>query len=352
MLDVDIESIYVGIDKGKEQISDNKDKIEKNTKEIAIAENNIKGEEELFNERMRVLFMNGADTYLEILLDSEGVEDFISRVENVKKIVEYDNQIISELNVKKQDIEDRKKALNDSKTKILALQVENENKLEKLSIKKNEQSKLIVQAEAQQELHKKEISQTQALLGSTMKQIKDESNQKSKNDLAIATRKTQEITPSRGRVSNVVKNETQEQPKKEVQEQPKKEVVKESSKSPKVSSVSSNEVIAYAESFMGTPYEWGATGPNTFDCSGFVQYVYAHFGVSTGRSTYDQITHGTFVSKENLQSGDLVFFGSGSPHHVGIYVGNGSYIHAPHTGDVVKVSRLGRDDYMSARRVR
>jgi len=356
MLDVDIESIYIGIDKGKEQISDNKDKIEKNKKEIAIAENNIKGEEELFNERMRVLFMNGADTYLEILLDSEGVEDFISRVENVKKIVEYDNQIISELNVKKQHIEDRKKALNDSKTKILALQAENENKLEKLSIKKNEQSKLIVQAEAQQELHKKGILQTQVLLGSTMKQIKDESNQKSKNDMAIATRKTQEITPSRGMVSNVVKKETQEQPKKEIQEQPKKEVVKEvvkvASKSPKVSSVSSNEVIAYAESFMGTPYEWGATGPNTFDCSGFVQYVYAHFGVSTGRSTYDQITHGTFVSKENLQAGDLVFFGSGSPHHVGIYVGNGSYIHAPHTGDVVKVSKLGRDDYMSARRVR
>ena len=48
--------------------------------------------------------------------------------------------------------------------------------------------------------------------------------------------------------------------------------------------------------FLGTPYEWGATGPNTFDCSGFVQYVYAHFGVSTGRSTYDQITHGEFVS--------------------------------------------------------
>ena len=106
------------------------------------------------------------------------------------------------------------------------------------------------------------------------------------------------------------------------------------------------------KAFLGTPYEWGAEGPNTFDCSGFVQYVYAHFGVSTGRTTYDQIERGEYVSRENLQPGDLVFFGSGSPHHVGIYVGNDSYIHAPHTGDVVKISPLTRSDYLSARRVR
>ncbi|MBU3187986.1 C40 family peptidase [Clostridium bowmanii] len=345
-LDFDIESIYSGIDKAKQQINDTENKIEQNTKNIAIAQENIKGEEDLFNERMRVMFMNGADTYLEILLDSEGLEDFISRVENVKKIVEYDNQIISELNVKKQDIEDKKEALNDSKTKILALQAENENKLDKLSIKKKEQSKLIVEAKTQQELHKNEITETQALLGSTMSEIKNASNQTPKYEVAVATQNTREITPSRGSVSNIVNNETREEP---VKEEPAKE---EPSRPQNSSSVSSNGVIDYAESFLGTPYEWAATGPNTFDCSGFVQYVYAHFGVSTGRSTYDQITHGTYVSRKNLQAGDLVFFGSGSPHHVGIYVGNNSYIHAPSTGDVVKISQLTRSDYMSARRVR
>ena len=68
MLDFDIESIYTGIDKAKDEINDTENKIEKTTKDIVIAENNIKGEEDLFNERMRVMFMNGADTYLEILL--------------------------------------------------------------------------------------------------------------------------------------------------------------------------------------------------------------------------------------------------------------------------------------------
>ena len=340
-LDFDIETIYSGIDKAKQQINDTENKIEQNTKNIAIAQENIKGEEDLFNERMRVMFMNGADTYLEILLDSQGLEDFVSRVENVKKIVEYDNKIISELNVKKQGIQDQKEALNVSKTKILALQAENQNKLDKLSAKKIEQSKLIVDARTQQELHKNEITETQILLGSTMSKIKNASNQTSNYDVAVATQDTREITPSRGGAGNVVNNETIEEPAKE-----------EPSKPEKPSSVSSNEVIDYAEGFLGTPYEWAATGPNTFDCSGFVQYVYAHFGVSTGRSTYDQITHGAYVSRGDLQAGDLVFFGSGSPHHVGIYVGNNSYIHAPSTGDVVKISKLTRSDYMSARRVR
>ncbi|MGH4140240.1 NlpC/P60 family protein [Clostridium sp.] len=345
LLDFDIESIYSGIDKAKEQINDAENKIEQNTKNLAIAQENIKGEEDLFNERMRVMFMNGADTYLEILLDSQGLEDFISRVENVKRIVEYDNQIISELNVKKQDIEHRKENLDDNKKKILALQAENEDKLDKLSVKKKEQSKLIVEAKTEQELHRNEITETEALLGSTMIQIKNASNQTPKYEVAVATQNTREITPSRGLASNVVNNVVREEPAKE---EPKEEL----SQRQNTSSVSSNEVIAYAEGFLGTPYEWAATGPNTFDCSGFVQYVYAHFGVSTGRSTYDQITNGAFVSRENLQAGDLVFFGSGSPHHVGIYVGNNSYIHAPSTGDVVKISQLTRSDYMSARRVR
>ncbi|MCB2299108.1 C40 family peptidase [Clostridium tagluense] len=346
-IDFDIESIYTGIDKAKNEINVTENKIEQTTKDIVVAESNIKGEEDLFNERMRVMFMNGADTYLEILLDSKGLEDLISRVENVKKIVAYDNQIISELNVKKQDIEQRKESLNDNKRKILTLKADNESKLDKLSTKKQEQGKLIVEAEKQQKLHKNEITETQARLGSTMNQIKD-ANQASKYEVAIATKKASEITPSRGIVSEIVKNETKDEPKNEPKNEPKEEV----SQPQKPSSGNSSEVIAYAQNFLGTRYEWGATGPNTFDCSGFVQYVYAHFGVSTGRSTYDQITAGEFVSRGNLQAGDLVFFGSGSPHHVGIYLGDNSYIHAPSTGDVVKISALTRSDYLSARRVR
>jgi cell wall-associated NlpC family hydrolase len=97
-------------------------------------------------------------------------------------------------------------------------------------------------------------------------------------------------------------------------------------------------VVGYAMSFVGTPYVWGGASPAGFDCSGFVMYVYAHFGVSLPHSSYAQYGYGSPVSRSQLQPGDLVFFdGLG---HVGIYVGGGSFIHAPHTGDVVKVSSM------------
>ena len=97
-------------------------------------------------------------------------------------------------------------------------------------------------------------------------------------------------------------------------------------------------VVGYAMSFIGTPYVWGGASPSGFDCSGFVMYVYAHFGVSLPHSSYAQYGYGSPVSRSQLQPGDLVFFdGLG---HVGIYVGGGSFIHAPHTGDHVKVSSL------------
>ena len=115
---------------------------------------------------------------------------------------------------------------------------------------------------------------------------------------------------------------------------------------------SQNNVVAYATNFIGRPYQWGATGPDTFDCSGFVQYVYSHFGVGLSRTTYTQINEGTYVSRSDLQPGDLVFFGSsGNPHHVGMYVGDNCYIHAPRTGDYIKISPLTRSDYLTARRV-
>ncbi len=357
-LDSDIENIYTGIDQAKSEIYNTQKNIDQSTKDIAVAENNIKGEEALFNERMRVMFMNGADSYVEILLNSKGVEDLISRVENVKKIVEYDNKIIKELNGKKEAIEVRKKVLNDNKMKVLTLKADNENKLDKLSIKKKEQSQLIVEAKKQQELNKNKMAETQTLVDGTTSQIKDAADQKRQYDLAIATKKTQVITPSRGRVITVAKNQTKTVEKVEakantqsyVQPKAQQQVVKQVSQPIQASSASSNAIVAYAETFLGTPYAWGADGPSTFDCSGFTKYVYAHFGISMGRTTYAQITQGQYVSRENLQAGDLVFFGSGSPHHVGMYIGNGSYIHAPHTGDVVKISQLTRTDYMSARR--
>src|SRR5437763_2031481 len=98
-------------------------------------------------------------------------------------------------------------------------------------------------------------------------------------------------------------------------------------------------VADYAKRFLGARYVYGGSSPGGgFDCSGFVRYVYAHFGVSLPHSSYAQFDDGKRVSRGGLRPGDLVFFdGLG---HVGLYIGNGRFIHAPHTGTRVRIETL------------
>ncbi|MGQ9704257.1 MAG: C40 family peptidase [Actinomycetota bacterium] len=106
--------------------------------------------------------------------------------------------------------------------------------------------------------------------------------------------------------------------------------------------------VAYAQ--LGKPYRYAAAGPDAFDCSGLVMYCYAQVGIRLPHSSYMQARCGVPVSYSELQPGDLVFFhGYG---HVGLYIGNGQYIHAPHTGDVVRIADLGRRrDFCGAVRI-
>lgn len=113
------------------------------------------------------------------------------------------------------------------------------------------------------------------------------------------------------------------------------------------------QVVDYAKEFLGTPYVYGGTSTRGFDCSGFTQYMFREaLGINLGRTTYDQIKNGLVVSKSELKPGDLVFLGSWSnPYHVGIYVGDGNYIHSPRTGDVVKISPLAGTEFFTGIRV-
>lgn len=104
---------------------------------------------------------------------------------------------------------------------------------------------------------------------------------------------------------------------------------------------SSANITAYALTFLGVPYVWGGTTPSGFDCSGYVQYVYSHFGISVGRTTYTQQYAGTKISLASAQAGDLYFWGSyGSAYHVAIALGGGQYVMAPAPGQVVKTGSV------------
>jgi cell wall-associated NlpC family hydrolase len=104
-------------------------------------------------------------------------------------------------------------------------------------------------------------------------------------------------------------------------------------------------VIAATKSLLGTPYVWGGESPQEggFDCSGLTQYVFKQVGYSLNRISSEQAKQGTYVSRDNLQPGDLVFYSfeaTENINHVGIYIGGGQMIHSPKTGDVVKTTDM------------
>lgn len=110
------------------------------------------------------------------------------------------------------------------------------------------------------------------------------------------------------------------------------------------------QAVAYARQKLGSPYVWGATGPDAFDCSGLVLAAYRSAGVSLPRTTYAQIDAGRRVSPSELLPGDLVFFYSGISH-VGLYIGNGQMIHAPNPSAPVRVAPVDQMPFAGATRV-
>ena len=107
------------------------------------------------------------------------------------------------------------------------------------------------------------------------------------------------------------------------------------------SSNKASQIVSIATQQLGKSYVWGATGPNSFDCSGLVQYVYKQIGISLPRTTYQQEYQGKAVSLNELRPGDLLFLGNyGSAYHVAIYIGNGNFIQAPTSGQSVKITNM------------
>ncbi|MBU3153380.1 NlpC/P60 family protein [Clostridium estertheticum] len=334
MMDSQIEKIMSKINSNEKNINNTQNNIKQSKINIAKAEDDIKAEQVLYDKRMRVMYMNGTSSYVDILLDSKGIENFISRLEDVKTIINFDQKIIDDLQTKKEAINLKKVALDKENTKLLSLRVDNKNTLSGLTKQKAAQDVLVAQLNTQEAKYTAQLVADQAAAAKQValakqavtdaknateaRQAAAENQAASANQYALnqSTGQTPSISPSRGG-----------------------------------SGASSNALISYASQFLGLPYVWGGTSPtNGFDCSGFTQYVFAHFGVDIPRVSEDQQNVGTLVSRENLQPGDLVFFGTPA-HHVGIYVGNGNMINAPHTGAVLRIQSLN-SDFTYGRRVR
>ena len=108
--------------------------------------------------------------------------------------------------------------------------------------------------------------------------------------------------------------------------------------------------LAYAKKQLGKPYKYGATGPKSFDCSGLTLRAWQSAGVNLPRTSQQQFKAGTKITKSQLRPGDLVFFYSSRPSHVGIYAGDGLIIHAPRPGKKVQYIKMSYMPYAGARR--
>jgi cell wall-associated NlpC family hydrolase len=258
----------------------------------------------MFEERIRSLYKSGGrDHLLQLLLLSEGLDDLFNRVRLVATLADQDQRLVANL---KGSTEELNTLLRDI----------DEQKREELKVRK-------------------QVSDQRAQIQATLAE-------RQRNLSGIDTQ-----------ISTIIEQERQRQ----VQEQEKLRLALlgllnggqvYSGPLPQTDSAILNQFVETAATYMGIPYVWAGDRPSTgFDCSGFTQYVYAQHGVDLPHYSGYQAQMGLPVNLESIQPGDLVAFGF-PVHHVGIYIGDGLFIHAPRTGDVVKISPLSERTNLAA----
>ena len=356
-LNEEIAPLAEQVNKNNEQMEAIKEEIENTNKEIEASKIEISEKEEVLGKRLRELYKSGGQgSYLTLLFSAESFSDLISKLDSASRLVNIDKKIVKELLDKKEKLDEKVSSLEDKSNEIAKLTEETNKVLESFKEKKSEQETLIAQAQAEQSKFDEEfLSVAERSLVNYQLEVLGSSNDITELKDAISQlRNIRDNQPLKSpivieEVNNAIENAKVKVEDLEAQQAAASINANRGQISVSgSSSASGNAIVSYAYQFIGTPYVYGATGPNSFDCSGFTSYVYRNAaGIEITRTTYSQIGVGTPVSYNELQPGDLVFtYGA---DHVGIYVGGGQYIHAPQPGERVKVSPI--TSFYAARRV-
>ncbi|WP_042345496.1 C40 family peptidase [Bacillus massiliigorillae] len=335
-IDNDIIESMVKIQKLNTQVKEGQKRVEDSKVEIQKLEASLERSIELSKDRLQNIQMNGSVEFnlVEILLTSEGVSDFFQKTSAVLTIMESDKQLTDSLTKKDEELKEKKAKLDQELVTIKNRQ-EAATK-EKAAIEKR---KATIQTELKKVQEAKQKAEEEA------KRIAEQQRREAAARAARAQRA--ESQPSQNQVEN------NQQSSSSNQNNSNNESTNKPSNTPVVNapaSGSASSVISIAKQYLGVPYVWGGTTPSGFDCSGFTSYVFRAVGVSLPRVSSAQQNVGTQVSTSSVQPGDLVFMGKPA-YHVGIYIGGGQYIHAPQTGDVVKISSYNPSKFSSATRV-
>jgi peptidoglycan DL-endopeptidase CwlO len=285
--------------------------IKTNRYELRVAKRNLVRSRKTIAKRLVTLYTSTGGSSLELILGAQSLDDILNQLDTETRVSSLDAQVIGQ-------VESFRAAV-----KLHA---------RKLAIAQSRVSRLVAMRRQQQRAISVRLGERRHLLSSVNGEIQQLLEEQQAAALAASQRARQRF---------------------DVQV-PTDSVVGASAVAPEGASVippSSHEgVVGVALSYVGVPYVWGGSTPSGFDCSGLVMYAYAQLGVSLPHSSYAMWNMGVPVPEDQLQPGDLVFFnGLG---HVGLYVGGGYFVHAPHTGTVVQVSPLSSDStYVGARRI-
>ena len=295
--------------------------VRENRRELRVAKHNLKVGQRTIAQRLVALYTSDQESTLEVVLGAKSLDDMITRIDNAKSVTQADTDVLAEVKqfraAAKRSGEVLKRA-HEQQARVVA---------ERAAAKRDIETKIAEQERLYSSL-KGEIAKLVAEQAAHQRAL-----------AAAARERLRELHASAIQLASTT-------------------VVGASAVTPSSDTVvapppTHGDVVQYAMSQLNTPYVWGGSAPGGFDCSGLVMWAYAQVGVSLPHSSYAQYGYGVPVSRDQLQPGDLVFFdGLG---HVGIYIGGDQFVHAPHTGDVVKISSLGESwysaTYVGARRI-
>ena len=310
-IDLSLERATEAYNAAQVRLGEIKSQLEINEKRLEIARANFHRAQASLADRLKALYMAGDETALEVLLGATSLDDLLNRIDTVNRVTAQDVRIVGEVRRFRAEVQQREAELKSAENKQAALVSERAAKRASIEQQLSERQRLL-------DSIKSEIARIEAAERARQARLEAQARQR------IASTPTVNNAPTGGGAGFGGGNPAGHY----------------------------SGVVAIAMRYLGVPYVWGGASPSGFDCSGLTMYVYAQVGVSLPHNAAMQYGYGSPVSRENLQPGDLVFFdGLG---HMGMYIGGGQFIHAPHTGDVVKISTLTgwyADTYVGARRL-